>query len=1304
MKKVALYAVGSLFLLLLFSLCAAAWWLLDTGEGARRILSFAASEAGARLSIGRLRGSINDGLTLEETDIRAHDLSIRIRSLRLDIRPLLLLTGEIAVERLHLSGVTIRDQRPESKEPFDLGWPTITGIPARLNGRISSLSVRNLDYRRLSRDPLVLSALSARLDWRDGTVSAGDLTVVSPDAKVTGRAAVGLTSPRLNLSLTAAPTRPAAGFSAFFLNARLAPGRGREQAAGEFRAAARSSGKRMLQLAGRIATTRTSLTLRDMALSESGRKGKVSGSGVLSFAAPLPTASLRLRLEGLDLSPEVPSLPPVTGSFDLGGSAERYQGNLHLIAAGKGWRSAVINGALSGTSRAALLRLDRSSWLGGTLWGSLRAGWEQGVSLAGEFRGRNLNPARITPDWKGVINLDMKGSLEKRAGSPVRGTISSTLLESTLRGRRLTGDLAARFRGESFLLDRLLFRGKGFDISASGDLGRAIAFSVAASDLSGLIPGTAGSLRAAGEVRRRGGRVGVTASGSAGSLRIESLRVKSASFAAEVGDAPDRPLRLRFDGRGLGYDGFQASEAAASLTGTMAKHEIVLSFRSSAATLEAALDGAWRAAAWEGRINRLAGRDGVGPWNLERPAGLKLSSTLVGLSPLVLSGSAGERLEIRGEVNRKAPESSLEARWQRINLARIGQWLSGVRLSGAVSGSLSLAAPRVGPARIAAVADLAGKIVADGRQLEVRAADVRIETVGRNLRATATADMGDKGRLRLESAAPLPGHGLVPDRGRFDARLGALDLTVLRPWLPADLSLEGGIEARASGEWLPGGKVQLDGDAAVTRGLVRHRRKEGELNAALRTASLAWKWRDDSLNGRIDLDLSDRGRVTADFRLPLPARVPVSLNRTGTVSLALEGKVHESGLLAALFPGMAQETRGELDADLRAAGTWSDPRFSGRILLSGGGAYLPRAGIRLTDIRAAASLEKNGIRIDSFTARSGPGTLGGSGSLLLKEWKITEYRGSIRGDRFQLMHLPEMQLLGSPRLELSGTVDKITVRGELDIPELLVAGRQTPAPVKRSSDVVVVDAPREQSRPFPLAVDLQVRVLFGDRVFVKAEGIDARLTGGVDLTMRGLDKIRGRGEVRVAEGSYRAYGANLKIVKGRLVFTGGPVDRPTLDILALRTVGEVKAGVILGGTLQSPVIRLYSEPAMTDGDIMGYIVLGRPLSGDKGQMAAVMQAAGLLLSAGQSAVLQEQIGKRFGLDTFGMEPDRKDVTQSLVTIGKYLTPRLFLSYGRSLFSPTTYIRARYTFSERWELETWTGTESGVDVYYKINFD
>jgi translocation and assembly module TamB len=700
----------------------------------------------------------------------------------------------------------------------------------------------------------------------------------------------------------------------------------------------------------------------------------------------------------------------------------------------------------------------------------------------------------------------------------------------------------------------------------------------------------------------------------------------------------------------------------------------------------------------------MSGRDGIGPWNLEKPSKVTISAQGVSLPSLVLTGAPGERIDAGGEMNFRPKYGYLTARWQRLNLARFARGNGGGNISGFSSGTLSLAAPAGSWSRITASVDFSGTAATGEHRVEVRAGSLRVETAGRELRATADLATARDGRLRVSCAAPAPVGLSLPQRGTFQIGLEGVDFRAIRPWLPAGLSLEGGLTAQASGGWLPSRGFSLRGSAKVGKGAIAHQRKGGTLRADFSTASLSWDWRDETLGGSLDLDLADTGRLRGDFRLPIPARLPATITPDGPVSMAVSGKVRENGILATLFPGMLQESRGELELEARVGETWRNPRYGGKLLLSKAAVSLPRAGVRFKDIQVSALLENNSIRVDSFSARSGAGSLNGSALLRLKDWKVESYQGNLTGEKFQFLYLPELQVLGSPRLDFTGTAAAITVRGEMGIPELLVTDSRTPAPVRASRDVVVVDAPAGTSRAFPLAVDAQIRVKFGDKVFVKASGIDAQLGGAVDLTMRGPDDIRGKGEVRVVKGSYKAYGVNLEITKGRLVFLGGPVSRPNLDIRALRTVGEVKAGVILGGTLQSPVVRLYSEPGMTDSDIMGYIVLGRPLSGDQGQLSAVMSAAGLLLSAGESAVLREQITSRFGIDTFGSEPDKADATKSLITVGKYLTPRLFLSYGRSLFSPTQYLKARYTFSERWEVETWTGTESGIDVYYKINFN
>jgi translocation and assembly module TamB len=283
--------------------------------------------------------------------------------------------------------------------------------------------------------------------------------------------------------------------------------------------------------------------------------------------------------------------------------------------------------------------------------------------------------------------------------------------------------------------------------------------------------------------------------------------------------------------------------------------------------------------------------------------------------------------------------------------------------------------------------------------------------------------------------------------------------------------------------------------------------------------------------------------------------------------------------------------------------------------------------------------------------------------------------------------------------------------------------------VRPSSDVVVEGRERPAPGVSPVALDVRVRMVLGDRVVVRTAGIDARLEGKMDLTFASLDRITSSGEIRVAKGSYRTYGVNLDIVRGRLYYAGGPVNRPTLDILALRTVGDVRAGVTVGGVLQEPVIKLYSSPSMADTDILAYIVLGHPLSSVSGssQTALLAQAAGALLSAGQATDLQGDLKRKLGLSTLGFEagsatttgsigykaipvvppgqaPAAPTATESLLTVGKFLTPQLYLSYGRSLLTGGNLLRLRYDIFKRWQIETQTGAESGGDIFFTIEFD
>jgi translocation and assembly module TamB len=333
-----------------------------------------------------------------------------------------------------------------------------------------------------------------------------------------------------------------------------------------------------------------------------------------------------------------------------------------------------------------------------------------------------------------------------------------------------------------------------------------------------------------------------------------------------------------------------------------------------------------------------------------------------------------------------------------------------------------------------------------------------------------------------------------------------------------------------------------------------------------------------------------------------------------------------------------------------------------------------------------------------------------------------------RGERFQAVHLPELQLMVNPELTFVGNLEKFSARGLIRIPEMQVNSRTSSTVIRPSRDVVVMGREAAPSGAAGTALDLQLRLLLGDKVNVKSEGLDARLEGGITLRLTGPATATGSGEIRVAKGSYSIYGVNLDIKRGRAIFSGGPVERPTLDILALREVDEIKAGVAVTGTPEMSLIKLYSEPALPDTDILAYVVLGHKLGENGDQAALLMQAASLLGSSGQSKGVQERIKELVRLDTItvtsskerssGYKPiepslratsqSRKEsagVSQTMLQLGKYLTHKLYVSYGRSLFAESQELRARYTVSKKWEVESRVSPEgTGGDIFYRIELE
>jgi translocation and assembly module TamB len=222
---------------------------------------------------------------------------------------------------------------------------------------------------------------------------------------------------------------------------------------------------------------------------------------------------------------------------------------------------------------------------------------------------------------------------------------------------------------------------------------------------------------------------------------------------------------------------------------------------------------------------------------------------------------------------------------------------------------------------------------------------------------------------------------------------------------------------------------------------------------------------------------------------------------------------------------------------------------------------------------------------------------------------------------------------------------------------------------------------------------------FGDDVRFKGFGLDTQLLGKVNVLKEENRQTFVTGFVAVGKGNYKAYGQDLVIERGRLIFQG-PYDNPGLDIRALRVMNDGTAGLEIGGTLQHPKSSVFAIPSRSDSEAMAMLLTGKPLS--QSSQADAYSLIGAIGSLGmdRGQMMTSDIASMFRIDEIAIKSD-KGFEQSELWMGKYVTPKLFIRYMVGLFDQAFSLGMRYEINDKLRLEAESGKTQSVDVIYKI---
>jgi translocation and assembly module TamB len=159
-------------------------------------------------------------------------------------------------------------------------------------------------------------------------------------------------------------------------------------------------------------------------------------------------------------------------------------------------------------------------------------------------------------------------------------------------------------------------------------------------------------------------------------------------------------------------------------------------------------------------------------------------------------------------------------------------------------------------------------------------------------------------------------------------------------------------------------------------------------------------------------------------------------------------------------------------------------------------------------------------------------------------------------------------------------------------------------------------------------------------------------------------------------------------------------------VLAVREMPSVKVGVQVGGTVQRPVVTLFSEPPMPDTEKLAWLVLGHGVESSDQQEFALMQvAARALLNRADSVNVQARLADALGIDTFDVRAGQgEDLASTVVSVGKRLSSRATLSYEQSVDGLNQVVKVLYQLTPRIRLEAQAGQPTSFDAFYTREYD
>lgn len=309
------------------------------------------------------------------------------------------------------------------------------------------------------------------------------------------------------------------------------------------------------------------------------------------------------------------------------------------------------------------------------------------------------------------------------------------------------------------------------------------------------------------------------------------------------------------------------------------------------------------------------------------------------------------------------------------------------------------------------------------------------------------------------------------------------------------------------------------------------------------------------------------------------------------------------------------------------------------------------------------------------------------------------------------------------RVGLSGTTERPALDGQFVVPSgVLRIPDKTRTLLDGEGDAILWELAREETdtsgveggnggkapvdpkshRP----LDLDVGISIPSGVWIRGQGLEAELAGDLRLAQKGAYPTI-TGELNAVSGRFLFLGHTFVVERGRAVFYGDDEANPSLDLLLAANVQGTVVRVRFQGTAKEPELSLESDPEMPEGDILSFLVFGRPVDElDNDQMGLLQRRATEVATTFGMAEIESRLARQLGVDMVTIRRARNGGKGNALLIGKYITRKVLLKYEQALENRESfYVNLEYFLSRHLKVETLFGhqNQSGADLTWSADY-